>query len=64
MTSNEEESLPTKQTRRSPVDGIDVSVSPLVGAGFWSRLTFQWMNHFIMVGRNKTLTEEHMPELW
>ena len=49
---------------RPPVDGIDVSVSPLLGAGLLSRLTFHWMNRFIMVGRKTTLTEAHMPELW
>jgi hypothetical protein len=51
-------------SQRPPIDGIEVSVSPLLRANFWSRLTFHWMNKFIMLGRNKKITEDHLPELW
>ncbi|KAI8051429.1 hypothetical protein BDF22DRAFT_690688 [Syncephalis plumigaleata] len=53
----------TPPSQRQPIDGIDVSVSPLLRANIWSRMTFHWMNKFIMIGRNKKITEDHLPEL-
>ncbi|KAI9595888.1 ABC transporter type 1, transmembrane domain-containing protein [Syncephalis fuscata] len=57
----EEMTVPPSQ--RPPIDGLDVSVSPLIKAGFFSRLTFQWMNPFVMLGRRVRITEDHLPEL-